>query len=145
MEIFVFQTVPNTRLPKKKLRDTVLKVLQGEGVTGAVINIIVVDDKQIHRMNNEFLHHDYTTDVLSFSLGEKGEVEGEVYISVDTAQVQAAEYGVSLTNELQRLTAHGVLHILGYDDETPEQREIMKKLEDRYISFSGSEYVRKNR
>lgn len=142
--ISVFQTIPAVRLPKKKLRDTAVNVLVGEGIHHATINIIVVSDDEIHSMNNEYLQHDYATDVLSFSLGESDEIDGEVYISLDTAKTQAIAYNVSITNELQRLTAHGVLHLVGYDDESAEQREIMKKLEDRYISFSGSGYVRKN-
>lgn len=59
---------------------------------------------------------------------------GEIYISAETAEKQANEYGVSLTNELMRLTAHGALHLCGYDDGTEADKEAMHKLENKYIS-----------
>jgi probable rRNA maturation factor len=57
-----------------------------------------------------------------------------VYISVEKAEEQAKDYGVSLMNEILRLVAHGVLHLVGYDDDTPEKRNEMHQLENLYIA-----------
>lgn len=120
------------RIPKAKLQSTVRKVLNGEGVLEAQIAVILVDNERIHEMNRQFLQHDYPTDVITFPI-ETEPLECEIYISVDTALEQAKEYGVTITNELMRLTAHGTLHAVGYDDATEEQRNTMSLLESRYI------------
>ena len=109
-------------------------VLQGEKVLEAAVSVVLVDDERIHAMNKEFLQHDYPTDIITFPL-EDGAVDGEMYISITTAVRQAAEYGVSLTNELMRLAAHGTLHLVGYDDGKPEERKQMSALEDKYITL----------
>lgn len=121
-------------LPKEKIKKAVLNALQGEKVETAEITIVFLDDNSIHELNKEYLNHDYPTDVISFCLEEEP-LSGEVYISADTAQIQADEYNVSLTNELMRLSVHGTLHIIGYDDETDEQRKKMSELEDKYIGI----------
>ncbi len=129
------------RLPLAKIKRAAENVLNGENITAASVSIVIVDDEKIHNLNRQYLNHDYPTDVITFALAEaddsdeNGEIDGEIYISVETAREQAQEYGVSLTNELMRLAAHGTLHLAGYDDATVEQRATMKQLEDRYITW----------
>lgn len=125
------------RIPSKKMEQVVRAVCYGEGIQSAEIGIIVLDDEQIHAMNKEFLQHDYPTDVITFLIDEAEEnqpLSGEIYISADTAKLQAKEYSVSLTNELMRLAAHGALHLAGYDDSTDEERNRMHELENKYIT-----------
>jgi probable rRNA maturation factor len=119
-------------IPRKKIYDTIVHVLVGEAIESALVNIILVTDERLHKMNVEFLNHDFKTDVITFPLDEN-EFEGEVYISLDRAKAQAGDYKVSLTNELIRLAAHGVLHLAGYDDHSDEDRAKMRQLEDKYI------------
>lgn len=109
------------------------KALRGQRVRTATVDVILLDDADIHSMNKQYLRHDYATDVITFPLGE-GTLEGEIYISLDTAKRQAEEYGVTLENELCRLTVHGVLHLCGYDDADDASRTVMRQLEDRYIT-----------
>lgn len=120
-------------LPIKKSIETAENVFAGENIVDYELNIIIVDDDKIHRLNAEYLNHDYTTDVITFKL-EDSPVVGEIYISADTAREQAAEYKVSLQNEILRLVAHGCLHLAGYDDNTDDDREKMHILENKYIS-----------
>jgi len=84
-------------------------------------------------LNKRFLGRDYTTDVLSFVYGDD-DLFGETVISVDRAEAQAAEYCVSYNEELGRLIIHGVLHLLGYTDESAADKERMRKKEDRYLA-----------
>lgn len=119
-------------LPWKKISNIVETILKSEGKKEANVNIIVLDDNQIHEMNKEYLSHDYPTDVISFIL-EEAPLDGEVYISVDTAKEQAKDYKVSLSNEMTRLVAHGTLHLCGYDDDTKEKRAFMTNLENKYL------------
>ncbi len=121
-------------LPAKKIKDSVAAVFEGEKAESAEVNVIVLDDVKIHDMNKKFLSHDYPTDVITFPLGEGTEIEGEIYISADTARKQAEEYNVSFTNELLRLAVHGALHLMGYDDATDEERGRMHELENKYIN-----------
>lgn len=139
-EIHIFNDTECKPIPKAKMRRVIENVLQGEQWRGkpilsASVSVILVDDAKIHAMNNEFLHHDYPTDIITFPL-EDEVLDGELYISLDTAARQAKEYGVSLTNELMRLVAHGTLHLVGYDDATDQQRKEMSRLEDNYIQLS---------
>lgn len=130
--IQVFNTSALKTIPRAKITQTVERVLKGEKISEAEINVIIVSDEEIHEMNRNFLQHDYPTDVITFPLGDNP-LEGEIYISADTAAVQSKEYKTSLTNELMRLAAHGALHLAGYDDATDEERNAMHLLENRYI------------
>ena len=103
------------------------------------INLIFVDDEFISELNERFLQKSGPTDVISFNLTDSSEQpEGEIYISLDTAARNAADYGVKLVDELCRLTAHGVYHLLDFDDETPEQREEMTRLENKALEYIQS-------
>ncbi len=134
IEIQVYNQTERKFLPLKKMRETAARVFNGEGQNEVELSIVILDDPAIHQMNVDFLQHDYPTDVITFNMDEEDTLAGEVYISADTAESQAKEYGVSLTNELMRLAAHGALHLCGYDDATDEQREKMHSLENKYIA-----------
>lgn len=132
-DINVFNVSSAKPLPRKKIIDALLKTFKSEEAGEARVNVIFMNDDEIHEMNKKYLDHDYPTDVLSFPLHDEI-VEGEIYISVDTARIQAEEYGVSLTNELRRLAVHGALHLIGYEDADEESRRRMHELENKYIA-----------
>lgn len=129
----IFNSSSHKFLPKKKVEEKVKKVILSESKKASQINIIYLDDNEIHRMNKEFLEHDFPTDVITFEL-ESQPLEGEIYIGTDTAISQAKEYKVSSSNEMQRLAIHGVLHLCGYDDKTDKQKQIMRQKEDFYLA-----------
>ncbi|GAB5466469.1 MAG: hypothetical protein Kapaf2KO_19050 [Candidatus Kapaibacteriales bacterium] len=100
------------------------------------VNIVYLSDSEIHKMNREYLNHDYPTDVITFTIENEGDrLEGEIYIGAETAKRQASEYNVSTTDELMRLALHGCLHLLRLDDQTKEQKAKMTKEEDRYLEL----------
>ncbi len=109
-------------------------VARGEGCGAGEIGVICVGDGLSRRMNRRFLGHEYATDVISFPLGEGDAVEGELYVNLDRARVQARQYGVTRTHELVRLVVHGTLHLTGYDDRLPEDRKRMREREDFYLA-----------
>ncbi|MBN2411340.1 rRNA maturation RNase YbeY [candidate division KSB1 bacterium] len=100
-----------------------------------VINIVLISDEFITQIHEEYLKKKTPTDVLSFNLSEDFEdyFEGEIYISINRTQEQAKTYNVSLTCELYRLIAHGMLHLLGFDDKTDKERQIMREREDTIL------------
>jgi len=132
IEVRVFKDLERKHLPDKEIRSVVTGTFVGENIKIAIVNVIFVDDDKILELNNKFLNHNFTTDVITFDFDEEN-IAGEIYISVDTAERQAKEYKVSLKNELKRLSIHGVLHLIGYDDDEDEKREIMHKLENKYL------------
>jgi probable rRNA maturation factor len=86
----------------------------------ADISVALVDDTAITALNLRFLNAPGPTDVLAFSLGDRAELIGDVYVGFEQAARQAAEVGVSLQEELVRLAVHGTLHVLGYDHPVDE-------------------------
>ena len=121
----------------------VREVLEREGVTDGQVTVAFIDDAAIQSLNMRFLARDRITDVLAFSLGEPGEpLEGEIYISVETARRNSAEYSVSLERELSLLVIHGLLHLAGYDDSTTAKRRVMRDREQTYLDrFRAGETV----
>ncbi len=131
----VFNAHPKYRIRRAETLRLAQRVLKGERCSRAELNIVFINDKLMTQMNGTYLDHPYPTDVISFSLADSNSkrIEGEVYVNVDQARRQAREYGVSFTIELKRLVVHGVLHLVGYDDETKQQRNSMTKKEDFYL------------
>jgi len=134
--VHIFNSSSKQFLPRKSVIEIIEKVLLNNKKSGAEVNIIYLDDDEIQELNKQYLNHDYTTDVIAFNLDEvqgDEQLEGEVYIGVDVAKRQATEYGVALKNELLRLAVHGTLHLLGYEDDTPAKKNIMHKLENKFL------------
>lgn len=131
-EIEVYNESALRRIPRSRIIETIARACEGEHLHEGVIRVILLDDGAIHDLNRRFLQHDYPTDVITFTL-EQQPLEGEIYIGTGVAAKQAQEYGVSLTNELLRLAVHGVLHLAGHDDATPELRAAMNSRETQYI------------
>ncbi|MEA3403516.1 MAG: rRNA maturation RNase YbeY [Armatimonadota bacterium] len=95
------------------------------------VSIAVVDDTRIREVNRRFRNTDAATDVIAFEAEEEaGRLAGEVIVSAQTARRQAHEAGHSLQTELCLLVAHGVLHVLGYEDHSPEARAEMTELQE---------------
>ena len=98
----------------------------------------VVDDETICTLHKRYLGLDEPTDVLSFVL-ERGEdaLEGEVVVSAETAAVTGKWYGLSAADELLLYVIHGTLHLVGYDDTTPEEQAEMRQQETSYLARFG--------
>ena len=116
---------------------SVERAVKAHKVKHARIDIILLTDRRIRTLNKQYLQHDYATDVLTFPLDEQP-LYGEIYVSLETARRQANEYGVTVVNELARLAVHGALHLLGYDDADPADRQVMHELENTYIESTTS-------
>lgn len=95
------------------------------------------DHATVHELNRDFLSHDYETDVLSFPLSDNPDtsvVDGEVYVDLDTAHERCSEFGVTFKAETYRYVVHGLLHLLGYEDDTPALKNEMRQKEDFYLA-----------
>lgn len=97
------------------------------------LNYLFCDDEEILRVNREFLHHDYFTDIITFDYSYKHTVSGDIFISLDTVKSNAEQLDVDYSTELLRVIVHGLLHLCGIDDKAPGEREIMEKNEDKAL------------
>ena len=102
-----------------------------EGYKEGEISFALVDNEQIRELNKVYRGIDEPTDVLSFPMDE--EIWGDIIISIDKVISQAEEYGHSLERELGFLVVHGILHLLGYDHQTPEEEAIMRQKEEKVL------------
>lgn len=89
------------------------------------IAYIFCDDEKILEVNKTYLQHDYYTDIITFDYCEGKQLNGDIFISLDTVASNAETYKVSFDDELRRVLAHGLLHLCGQDDQTPELRAQM--------------------
>lgn len=125
------------RVPRRRLQRLFDSLTSSEGSGKGGVNIIFADDRELHRLNKQYRRLDRPTDVLSFNLDEgavEGETCGEIYISVETAERQAREYGTGLADELLRLSCHGLLHLFGYDHHRREEAAEMRRREAKYLA-----------
>lgn len=129
----------------RRLRSTARRVLLAENCPeNAEVSILLTGDEAIRELNSRYRGIDAPTDVLAFSqlegeeFAQEGEaVLGDVVISVETAARQAMEHGHTLDDEMDILLVHGILHLLGYDHETPEDE---KRMFERQRELVGGQY-----
>ena len=101
----------------------------------ATISIILTTDKKLLQLKNQYFQEDVLTDVITFNLEEDGDsIDGEIYISLNRVLENAKEFKQDTGRELKRVIIHGCLHLLGYDDQTPEGKKTMTRMEDHYLS-----------
>lgn len=126
----------------KLIKNVIDKAFVCEGVEARAVSVLITDDEYIRELNRQYREKDSSTDVLSFPLyDEEGELDadelGDIVISLERAAAQAEEYGHSIEREVAFLTAHSMLHLMGYDHEEGEdemfskQEEILKQLDIR--------------
>src|SRR5262249_36340354 len=110
-----------------------------EGVADAEVSLAFVDNPTIHRLNQRYLQHDEPTDVLSFPLSEPNarRLAGELVIGAEVALAQARERGHDVQAELALYVIHGLLHLCGHDDKTPDGAAAMRERERHYLRELG--------
>lgn len=103
------------------------------------LNYIFCSDKYLHEININYLEHDTYTDIITFdNSDEEGVIAGDIFISIDRVKENAENLATGFENELHRVIAHGLLHLLGYDDKSEELRAEMRKTEDEALLLLAS-------
>lgn len=104
------------------------------GFSVSDIQYVFCSDEYLLDINRNFLQHDYFTDIITFDLSEKkGELCSEIYISIPRVKENAQDFGVTFQEELYRVMAHGVLHLCGLKDKTPQQEKKMREAENQAL------------
>ena len=125
-------------MPKIRRRDTtawIRRVAARYGRKVGEVGYLFVDDDRILEVNNEYLGHDYYTDIITFDYDEGDTVNGDIVISLDTVRSNAAKYGKPYDEELHRVIIHGILHLCGINDKGPGERELMEAAENEALAL----------
>ncbi len=134
MKFAIFQLPKNQKLKTQKLKLLLGEISANLDFGSGHCQIIFISDKDLADLHGKFLNDPSETDVITFDISDnETEIDAEIYISVDRAKRQAAEYGVGFENELLRLMIHGLLHLKGYDDRTESDFSLMKEAENRLV------------
>lgn len=126
------------KLPKIGKRDTtrwIKAVATTHNCKVGEIGYMFVNDEKILEVNNEYLGHDYYTDVITFDYCEGNILNGDIVISLDTVRTNAEKFGKTYEDELYRVIIHGVLHLCGINDKGPGEREIMEENENKALAL----------
>lgn len=133
---FFCEDVERPRVKYIALKNWIKSVIESHKKKVGKIAYVFCSDEFLLNMNKEYLKHDYYTDVITFdnTEDEKGKISGEIYISVDRVAENAKTYNTEDT-EIFRVIIHAILHLLGYDDKTPEEQEKMRAMEDKSLAM----------
>ncbi len=122
-------------IKKNKIHDLIKSLSVELNFTVSNLEINIISGSDIHLINKGYLKHNYTTDIITFNYSDTLEqIDGEIFISIDDALSNSKKFKVTLSEELVRLVIHGILHLLGYDDQNLTDKIIMKRLENKLLS-----------
>ena len=122
-------------IDQKRISQWINRVVVNNGCQIGEINYYFCSDDYLLQMNREHLNHDYYTDIITFDYVVGEIISGDLFISVDTVLDNAKEFNCDYFQELHRVIIHGVLHLLGIDDKTDEDQEIMTQKEDESLAL----------
>ena len=120
---------------KTKHRLWISAYIVERGFMAGELSFIFTSNTYLLSQNREYLNHNYFTDVITFDYSEQKILAGDVFISVDQVRLNAAEYRVSFDEELRRVIIHGVLHLMGLNDSTEEEKEEMRAGENKALKL----------
>lgn len=124
-------------IPKRAWKSWLEKIPAQEGKKLLGLQYIFCSDTYLLDINIRYLDHDTLTDIITFDNAEtEGEIEGDIFISIDRVKENAIKFKVPFEKELARVLAHGALHLCGYGDKTASEVKIMRQKEDFYIAQS---------
>ena len=119
---------------KTKVRQWIKDTIVAEGYQLDELTYIFFSDTYLLQINQQYLEHDTYTDIITFdNSSEKKTITGDIFISIDRIRENAAKFNQTIANELHRVIIHGLLHLLGYKDKSPDDRKKMTLMEDKYL------------
>jgi len=136
---FFYEEVDYRILNPVKSVHWVESVIRQEGIQLQHINFILCSDEYLLSKNKKYLQHDYYTDIVTFNQSDDPKlIEADIYISIDRVKENATTNKQPFEKELHRVLIHGVLHLMGYNDKSPEQKSLMREKEDTCLSLHES-------
>ena len=120
---------------EKRYSEWIEEVIYSEQKTVENITYIFCDDEYLHKINVEYLHHDTLTDIITFDYSVGNALQADVFISEQRVRENALDFNVSFEEELRRVMIHGVLHLCGYKDKTPDESSRMRGKEEEKMKL----------
>ena len=131
---FLCQDTEMPTLDERKIGRWIRAVAADYGFAVGNIHYIFCSDERELEVNREFLGHDYYTDVITFDYSTASTLNGDIFISLDTVRSNAEMVGTTFEHELHRILIHGVLHLTGQADKTPETKAVMTEKEEKALA-----------
>ena len=122
-------------MKRRKITNWIKMVADSYQKKAGDIAFIFCSDEKILEINNQYLKHDYYTDIITFDYSENDTISGDLFISLDTVKSNADQFGADYNTELNRIIIHGVLHLCGINDKAPGEREHMTECENKALSL----------
>jgi rRNA maturation RNase YbeY len=130
---FFFEDIEFLKLSTGNLQKLVRALIQNEEKKFGDISVIFCSDEYLLKINEQYLGHNYYTDIVTFDYVENSVISGDLFVSVDRVAENAEKYGNPFIEELHRVVIHGVLHLVGYKDKTIEEQSLMREKENFYL------------
>ena len=119
----------------RQLKPFIKSLVLSEGLVSGDIAIVFCSDEYLLKVNQDFLNHDYYTDIITFDYCENGIVNGDLLISLDRVLENSTKENTSFLEELHRVVFHGVLHLCGFKDKSKKDIEMMRFKESHYLNL----------
>ena len=134
---FFAEDVAMPELDVPAIEKWIEQTIERESAQLGALNFIFCSDNYLLEINQEYLQHDTYTDIITFPYTHPPAINGDIYISTDRTADNAASFGVTPRQELMRVIIHGVLHLCGYEDKTPEDKAKMTEKENEALSVAS--------
>ena len=132
---YITEDIEKPALDERKLNRWIRSVAADYGFAIGNINYIFCSDERELAVNREFLGHDYYTDVITFDYSTPSTLNGDIFISLDTVRSNAEMVGTTFDQELLRILIHGILHLTGQGDKTPDSKAQMTAKEELALAY----------
>lgn len=115
--------------------DWIYRIVESEGFVSGQIDYIFCTDDYLLELNLQYLNHDTLTDIITFDYKDGKTVSADIFISTERVKENAEAFKVDFDTELKRVMSHGILHLTGYGDKSPDQKKIMRNKEEEKIKM----------
>jgi rRNA maturation RNase YbeY len=133
---FVSEEIEFSLTDQDKIKDWLNRIILNHGYELENLTYIFCSDEYLHQINLDYLDHDTYTDIITFNNADQaGVIESDIFISIDRVKENAGALNLPFLDELHRVMIHGVLHLVGFDDKTPELKQKMQQEEDQSLAL----------
>lgn len=130
---FYFEESNYNLKERTRLKNWISDTVHSESKKAGKITYIFTSDNYLLKINQQYLSHNYFTDIITFNYCENDIINGDIFISIDTVKNNSTRFDVTMVDELHRVMIHGILHLVGFNDQTNDEKAIMREKENYYL------------
>ena len=134
---FYAEDIEMPSIKKNETKEWIKSITTSYGKKVGDVSYIFCNDQKLLQVNKQYLDHDYHTDIITLDYTEGDKISGHIFISLDTVNSNSEQFSESYDKELHRVIIHGILHLWGIDDQSPEQRANMIECENKALAVGG--------